>query len=60
MILESDAIISPVRSNYVLVFIRRGSGKVYVAGVTPHPDQVWMTQMVCKVMMEEWGFLAPG
>jgi putative transposase len=45
---------------YVLFFIHLGSRKVYVAGVTPHPDTRWMVQMARNVTMEQWGFLAPG
>ena len=37
-----------------------GSRKVHVAGMTPHPDQPWMTQIARNVTMEEWGFLSPG
>jgi putative transposase len=44
----------------VLFFIHLGSRKVHIAGVTPHPDQMWMTQMARNVTMEGWGFLAPG
>ena len=45
---------------YVLFFIHLGSRKVYVAGVTPHPETRWMVQMARNVTMEQWGFLAPG
>ena len=45
---------------YVLFFIHLASRKVYVAGVTPHPDQRWMMQIARNVTMEEWGFLTPG
>jgi putative transposase len=45
---------------YVLFFIHLGSRKVHIAGVTPHPDQMWMTQMARNVTMEDWGFLSPG
>jgi hypothetical protein len=44
----------------VVFFMHVGSRKVQVAGVTPHPDQVWMMQMSRHVTMEEWGFLVPG
>jgi transposase InsO family protein len=44
---------------YVLFFIHLASRKVYVAGVTPHPDERWMVQIARNVTMEEWGFLAP-
>jgi putative transposase len=45
---------------YILFFVHLGSRKVYVAGVTPHPDQRWMVQMARNVTMADWGFLAPG
>jgi transposase InsO family protein len=45
---------------YVLFFIHLASRKVYVAGVTPHPDERWMVQVARNVTMEEWGILAPG
>jgi putative transposase len=43
----------------VLFFIHLGSRKVHIAGVTPHPDQMWMTQMARNVTMEGWGFWHP-
>jgi len=45
---------------YVLFFIHLGSRKVYVAGVTPHPNAAWMVQVARNVTMEEWGCLSPG
>ena len=45
---------------YVLFFIHVTSRKVYVAGVTPHPDERWMVQVARNVTMEAWGFLSPG
>jgi putative transposase len=45
---------------YVLFFIHLASRKVHVAGVTPYPDQCWMTQIARNVTMAEWGFLSPG
>jgi putative transposase len=44
---------------YVLFFIHLGSRKIHVAGVTPHPNQVWMVQVARNVTMEAWGFLSP-
>ena len=45
---------------YVLFFLRLGTREVQVAGVTPHPNAVWMVQVARHVTMEEWGFLSPG
>jgi putative transposase len=45
---------------YVLFFIHLESRKIYVAGVTPHPNETWMMQMARNLTMEEWGFLSPG
>lgn len=42
---------------YVLFFIHLGSRKVEVAGITPHPNEVWMQQMARNVTMDDWGFL---
>ncbi len=45
---------------YVLFFLHLGSRKVYIAGVTPHPNEQWMMQVARNITMEEWGFLSPG
>jgi putative transposase len=45
---------------YILFVIQLASRKVYVTGVTPYPDQRWMTQMARNATMAAWGFLAPG
>jgi putative transposase len=45
---------------YILFFIRIGIREVHVAGLTPHPDQRWMTQIARNVTMADWGFLASG
>jgi putative transposase len=45
---------------YVLFFIHLASRRVYVAGVTPYPDERWMVQIARNVTMADWGFLAPG
>jgi len=42
---------------YVLFFIRLESRRVEVAGITPHPNEVWMKQIARNVTSEEWGFL---
>jgi putative transposase len=44
---------------YVLFFIHLASRKVYVAGMTPHPNARWMVQMARNVTMADWGVLAP-
>jgi putative transposase len=45
---------------YVLFFIHLASRKVYVASLTPHPDQRWMRQIARNVTMADWGFVQPG
>jgi putative transposase len=47
-------------TDYVRFFIHLGSRKIYIAGLTPQPDQRWMTQIARNVTMANWGFLAPG
>ena len=42
---------------YVLFFIHLESRRVEVAGITPHPNEVWMKQIARNVTSEEWGFL---
>jgi hypothetical protein len=42
---------------YVLFFIHLESRKVVIAGVTPHPNEVWMKHIARNVTMDEWGFL---
>ena len=42
---------------YVLFFIHLESRKVEIAGVTPHPNEVWMSQIARNVTMDECGFL---
>jgi putative transposase len=42
---------------YVLFFIRLGSRKVEVAGITMHPNEQWMQQIARNVTMDGWGFL---
>ena len=37
---------------YVLFFIHLGSRKVYIAGVTPNPNESWMNQIARNVTME--------
>jgi putative transposase len=45
---------------YVLFFLYLGSRQIHIAGVTPHPNAQWMTQITRNVTMEEWGCLSPG
>jgi putative transposase len=42
---------------YVLFFIHLESRRVNLAGITCHPDQVWMQQMARNATGESWGFL---
>jgi transposase InsO family protein len=44
---------------YVLFFIHLASRKVYIAGITPYPDQHWMMQIARNVTMADWGVLSP-
>jgi transposase InsO family protein len=45
---------------YILFFIQVGSRRVHIAGMTPHPNETWMTQMARNSTMVKWGFLTPG
>src|SRR5207302_5683307 len=45
---------------YVLFFIHLSSRQVHIAGVTPHPNETWMTQVARDATMEEWVLLSPG
>lgn len=42
---------------YVLFFIHLETRQVEIAGMTPHPNEVWMNQIARNVTMDEWGFL---
>jgi putative transposase len=42
---------------YVLFFIHLESCRVSLAGITRHPDQVWIQQMARNATGESWGFL---
>jgi hypothetical protein len=42
---------------HVLFFIHLESRRVEVAGITQHPNEAWMKQIVRNVTMDEWGFL---
>lgn len=45
---------------YILFFIQVASRRVHIAGMTPHPNEPWMTQIARNATMTEWGFLTPG
>jgi transposase InsO family protein len=45
---------------YILFFIHLESRNVYVAGMTPHPDETWMVQIAHNATMDVWGFLSRG
>jgi transposase InsO family protein len=42
---------------YILFFIDIASRSVHIAGITPHPDNRWMTQIARNVTDVEGGFL---
>jgi len=42
---------------YVLFFINLERREVKIAGMTPHPNEIWMKQIARNITMEEWGFL---
>ncbi len=43
---------------YVLFFIHVATRRVYIAGITPHPNEPWMTQVARNVTMADVGFLS--
>jgi transposase InsO family protein len=43
---------------YVLFFIQLESRRVEIAGITRHPNAIWMRQIARDVTMDEWGFLS--
>jgi transposase InsO family protein len=45
---------------YVLFLIKLDTREVHLAGVTSHPNEVWMIQMARNLTMDEWGILQPG
>jgi hypothetical protein len=42
---------------YVLFFIHPESPKVELAGMTLHPNEMWMKRIARNATMDEWGFL---
>ncbi|HXN07628.1 MAG TPA: hypothetical protein VN944_11275 [Nitrospiria bacterium] len=45
---------------YVLFFIRINRREIHIAGITPNPDQTWMTQIARNITMADDGFLKSG
>jgi transposase InsO family protein len=45
---------------YVLFLIKLDTREVHLAGVTSHPNEVWMMQVARNLTMDEWGILKPG
>ena len=44
-------------SYYVLLFVRLHSREVHVAGITPHPTEVWMEQVARNVTIGRHGVM---
>jgi putative transposase len=42
---------------YVLFFIHLDSRRVFIAGITDHPDACWMRQVACNATFERLGYL---
>ncbi len=47
-----------MRTYYVLFFIHVGSREVYIAGMTPNPDEQWMKQIARNVTMTDCDFIS--
>jgi putative transposase len=45
---------------YVLFFIRVSSREIHIVGITPHPNEGWISQIARNVTMERFGFLKSG
>ena len=45
---------------YVLFFMHVATRRIHVDGITPNPDEKWMTQMARNVTMVDLGFLGDG
>ena len=45
---------------YILFFIHLETRQVHIAGVTAHPNEMWMMQIARNLTMDEWGILKPG
>ena len=44
-------------TQYILFFIDIASRSVHIAGITPHPDNAWMTQIARNITDVDGGFL---
>jgi putative transposase len=44
-------------TQYILFFIHVASRSVHIAGITPHPDNSWMTQIARNITDVDDGFL---
>jgi hypothetical protein len=47
-------------THYILFFIQHLDRKVHIAGITIHPNELWMHQMARNLTDPETGFLKPG
>lgn len=45
---------------YVLFFLRIKTREIHIAGMTPHPNEAWMTQVARNITMADIGMLRPG
>ncbi len=53
-------VITPVGliTYYVLFFFHLSSRKLYIAEITPNPNEEWMKQIARNITMADWGFLS--
>ncbi|MDC4225610.1 MAG: hypothetical protein MPW15_15535 [Candidatus Manganitrophus sp.] len=50
--------IDPARIGHFLpFFVRVSSRQIHIAGITPHPNKSWISQVARNVTVEEFGFL---
>ncbi len=45
---------------YVLFFLRIKTREIHIAGMTPNPNEAWMTQVARNITMADIGFVRPG
>jgi len=45
---------------YILFFMHVATRKIHIAGLTPNPNEEWMTQIARNVTMADVGLLQPG